>query len=84
MVVQVLETATVRIDVPKQVKQAGFKQAELQEAVTVALYYKKALSMKEACGLTGKTKQQYGEALANYGSSTYGDTQEDIDFEFNA
>ncbi len=84
MVVQMLETETVQINVPKQIKQAGFKQAELQEAVAVALYYKEALSMKEACELTGKTRRQFEEALANYGFSTYGDSKEDIDFELNA
>ncbi len=79
-----LETETVQINVPKQIRQAGFEQAELQVAVAVALYYKEALSMKEACELTGKTRRQFEEALANYGFSTYGNFKEDIDYELNA
>ena len=79
-----LETEAVQVNVPKQVTQAGFRQAELQEALAVVLYYKEALSMKEACELTGKSRRQLEEALANYGYSTYGNTKEDIDFELDA
>jgi predicted HTH domain antitoxin len=84
MVVTMLETEKVQIKVPKQIKQAGFKQADLQEAIAVTLYYKEALTLKDACELTGKTRRQFEEALADYGFSTYGHTSEDVEFELNA